>query len=261
MKQLKLIAISLFLTLEVVTAQGATPEKTQSYQIAPNYSIELTSAQYNAFQRHFTLKRRDDDWANYKYYAQSNDTLTIKVKGVFMGDSITQGWWETSPEFFTENSFIGRGINGQTTQQMLSRFQSDVVNHKPKFVVILAGTNDLARNNGVISKEHIVENIKSMCQIATANGIKPVVCSILPAYSYYWYKELGVVAEDIVEINAMIKECAKEQKVLYVDLHSKLKDERNGLPANITKDGVHLNKDGYDIIEGMLLPKLKKLMR
>ena len=127
------------------------------------------------------------DFANYARYEKDN----VKVKSqntvpnaVFMGDSITEGWVNNDPKFFTDNNFVGRGISGQTTSQMLLRFREDVINLQPKKVVILAGTNDIAENNGPISLNKIFGNIVSMVELAKANKIKVVICSVLPAYDF-----------------------------------------------------------------------------
>ena len=108
------------------------------------------------------------DWANYGRYAEANAALTTAPAVVFMGNSITDGWDNAHPEFFTDNNFACRGIGGQVTSQMLCRFRADVIALRPKAVVILAGTNDIAGNNGPIECEHIVENIVSMAELALA---------------------------------------------------------------------------------------------
>ncbi len=198
------------------------------------------------------------DWANYGRFATANSEVNQPVLAVFMGNSITEAWAKQRPEFFTENNLLGRGIGGQTTAHMLARFQADVVAHSPRYVVILAGTNDLARNNGYVAPEHIVQNIKSMCEIARYNKITPIVCSILPVYEYDWRKELGVVADLVEQTNKMLEQYAKSSGVHYVDLHSTLKDERGGLPAKFSGDGVHINDDAYKTIEPFVLEALKR---
>ena len=136
------------------------------------------------------LMRSPQDWAQYGRYEQKNKEVTKKPKVVFIGDSLTDNWYKFHSEFFTENNYLGRGISGQVTTQMLARFQADVVNHKPETVVILAGTNDIAMNKGYISIDHIMENIISMAQIAKANKIKVVLCSVLPAEKFRWSWEV-----------------------------------------------------------------------
>ncbi|MGL4292362.1 MAG: GDSL-type esterase/lipase family protein, partial [Bacteroidales bacterium] len=126
------------------------------------------------------------EWANFKRYAETNKQIDYPVKAVFMGNSITEGWYRQDSAFFLNNHFAGRGISGQTSEQMLVRFRRDVIDLKPKAVVILAGTNDIAQNNGYISLENVMGNIESMCQLAKANNIKPVLCSVLPAWKFPW---------------------------------------------------------------------------
>lgn len=196
------------------------------------------------------------DWAKFSRYENANTEVTTTPKAVFMGDSITDGWAAQDQDFFTSNNFLGRGISGQTTSHMLVRFRRDVIDHNPEYVVILAGTNDIAKNNGEISLENIVGNIVSMCELAKANKIKPVICSVLPADRYGWRPGM-TPAQDIVKLNEMLKEYAASARIKYVDYHSVLKDENNGLPAKHAKDGVHPNLDCYKIMEEIILKALK----
>ena len=108
------------------------------------------------------------DWAGFNRYAEQNAQVTTTPKVVFMGDSITEGWAKEDPAFFTDNNFLGRGISGQTTSQMLVRFRKDVIDFSPRYVVILAGTNDVAKNNGDISLDNVLGNIISMCVLVQA---------------------------------------------------------------------------------------------
>ena len=206
-----------------------------------------------------TLSAQQKDWAQFYRYEGKNDSLTTRPDVVFMGNSITDCWADTVPSFFADNNFVGRGISGQVSSQMLVRFQEDVINLHPKVVVICCGTNDIAQNNGYISLEHILHNIKSMCQLARANKIKPVVCSTLPAKGFKWRPEMKP-ADDIIRLNEMIKAYAQENKIPYVDYHSALKDEENGLPRKYSKDGVHPNAQGYAVMESVIMPVLKKVL-
>ncbi len=206
-----------------------------------------------------------NDWSNLKRYREANEQLPQlgkKEKRVaFMGNSITDNWFKFHPGFFTENGFIGRGISGQTTPQMLVRFRQDVINTGAKTVVILAGTNDIAGNTGYSSLEMIMDNLKSMCDIARANKIRPILCSVLPAYRYSWKKDVRC-DQLIPELNQMIKEYAQANKITYVDFFSALVDNtpgnENGLPKKYSKDGVHPNIEGYYIMEEILMKVLKK---
>ena len=212
-----------------------------------------------------------DDWAQHERYAAHNDTVMARnrmpeygynklaksrrVEAVLMGNSITDNWAKFHPEFFAENNFVGRGISGQVTSQMLCRFQSDVIALRPKMVIIMAGTNDIAQNNGYISHEYILQNIQSMVELAKYHHIQPVLCSCLPAAAFKWRPEMKP-AEDIKRLNEMIKAYAKANKITYIDYHSALVDERGGLPQKYAKDGVHPNLEAYAIMEKILLENL-----
>lgn len=204
-----------------------------------------------------SLFSQQNDWAQFGRYAEANKSVETPTRVVFMGNSITDGWWNTDSLFFKNNRYIGRGIGGQTTAQMLVRFRADVIDLQPKAVVILAGTNDIAQNNGYIAPENILGNIISMAELAKANNINVVLCSILPAYEYGWRKGLEP-ADKIIALNKMIKEYADRHNLTYVDYHSALKDARNGLPEKYSKDGVHPTMEGYKIMERLISEALKK---
>ena len=200
------------------------------------------------------------DFANFAKYEQENAVLKSQKTTpnvVFMGDSITEGWFSTDPEFFKKNNFVGRGISGQTTSQMLLRFRQDVINLKPKKVVILAGTNDIAENTGPISLDKVFENIVSMAELAKANQIKVILCSVLPAYDFGWKKGMKP-ADKVIALNKMIKEYAQKNGIPYVDYHSEMKDNRNGLDKIYTNDEIHPTSGGYEKMEGILMKILKK---
>ncbi len=199
------------------------------------------------------------DFANFGRYQKQNQEVISQnsaPNSVLMGDSITEGWFATDPEFFTKNNFVGRGIGGQVTSQMLLRFREDVIKLKPKRVIILAGTNDIAENQGPISLDKVFGNIVSMAELAKANNIKVVLCSVLPAYDYPWKKDMQP-ADKVIALNKMIKDYAQKNHITYVDYHSVLRDEKNGLPKDIAEDGIHPNKSGYEKMEAILMKNLK----
>jgi lysophospholipase L1-like esterase len=165
---------------------------------------------------------------------------------VFMGDSITEGWH--FDQSFAGKPYINRGISGQTTPQMLVRFRQDVIDLKPKAVVILAGTNDVAGNTGPMTAEQTEGNIQSMAELAAASGIRVVLCSVLPASHFGWAPNVEHPAEKILAINAWMKSYAASQGYAYVDYHSAMKDAQNGLPPELSKDGVHPLPAGYAIM-------------
>lgn len=207
-----------------------------------------------------SAQKKDKDWADYARYENANASLAKAPSVVFMGNSITQCWYEMHPDYFNDNNFAGRGISGQVTQQMMSRFRADVINLDPRAVVILAGTNDVARNNGYISLEHIAQNIESMIQLAQANRIKVILCSVLPVKQYKWRKDLGDVSSQIVELNKMLKKLARKYGCKWVDFYSPMVDREGGLDKRYTKDGVHPTPAGYDLMEEIIAPKLKRYM-
>jgi lysophospholipase L1-like esterase len=196
-------------------------------------------------------KAKAQDWANLNKYKNENMLLAPPVSGekkiVYFGDSITEGWGTVYPDFFIGKTYINRGISGQTTPQMLLRFRTDVIELKPKIVVILAGTNDIAGNTGPTTLEMILGNLISMCELAKANGIKVVLCSVLPAYDYPWKSGL-TPAEKIAVLNKMIIKYAKANNIPYVDYYSAMVDDRKGLKSIYSQDGVHPNKEGYRVM-------------
>ena len=203
------------------------------------------------------------DWANFGRYQAANQQVKLQSsserKVVFMGNSITEGWFNTDSSFFKDHHFIGRGISGQTTSQMLVRFRKDVIDLNPKAVVILAGTNDIAGNTGDIALDNILGNLISMAEIAKAHGIKVYICSLTPAFDYPWSKGKEPNIK-IPELNKMIQAYASKNHVTYVDYFSKLADSRNGMPDNLAKDGVHPKLAGYKIMEDIVLKSLKKVL-
>jgi lysophospholipase L1-like esterase len=166
---------------------------------------------------------------------------------VFMGDSITEGWHFDRPEGFPTKRYINRGISGQTTPQMVLRFHQDVIALQPKVVVILAGTNDIAGNTGPMTLEETENNLAAMAEMASANHIRVVLCSITPAFDYPWKPDLEP-ANKIDDINAWMKSYAQKNGHIYVDYHTAMKDERDGLPATLSHDGVHPLPAGYTVM-------------
>ncbi len=197
------------------------------------------------------------DWAQFGRYAEANKSVKTPSDVVFMGNSITDGWWPADSTFFLQNNFIDRGISGQTTSEMLVRFRRDVIDLKPKAVVILAGINDIAYNNGVIALENVFGNIVSMAELAKVNGIKVVLCSLLPAYDFPWRPRMEP-ADKVIRLNGWLKDYAKKNGLTYVDYHSAMKDDRNGLPESLSKDGVHPTLEGYKIMEKLVLEAIHK---
>lgn len=190
------------------------------------------------------------DWPNLARYRADNAKINSTAdenRVVFMGNSITEGWVREMPAFFADNPFIGRGISGQTTPQMLLRFRQDVIALKPKVVMILAGTNDIAGNTGPATLEMIEDNIYSMAELANLHGIMPVLCSVLPVFDYPWRPGLHP-AEKIVELNKRLETYACTHGFVYCNYFSAMADERNGMQTAYSEDGVHPNKKGYEVM-------------
>ena len=193
----------------------------------------------------------NSDWANLHQFAQANAALALptpnETRVVFMGNSIIAGWAPLFAEMFPGKSYVGRGISGQTTPQMLVRFRQDVIALKPAVVVILAGTNDIAGNTGPSTLEMIEANLASMSEIAQANGIRVVLCSVLPVFDYPWKPGLEP-AQKIVALNTWIRDYATVRRAQYADFHGVMADARQGLPKELAADGVHPNLSGYKIM-------------
>jgi lysophospholipase L1-like esterase len=164
-----------------------------------------------------------------------------------MGDSITEGWSAIMPSFFSGKPYVNRGISGQTTPQMLVRFRADVIDLKPAVVLILAGTNDIAGNTGPIELTEIAGNIASMAELARANGIKVVICAVLPAADYSWRPGLSP-DQKIPALNMLLQNYAKQEGFFYLDYFAEMTDGKNGLRPNLGSDGAHPNKAGYNIM-------------
>lgn len=203
------------------------------------------------------------DWPYLKKYEKENTNLPILESGqkriVFMGDSITEFWSDLCPEFFAGKPYLNRGISGQTTPQMLIRFRADVIALKPSVVVLLAGANDIAGNTGPSTLEMILNNIISMTELAKANNIKMILCSLLPAYDFPW-KTGSFPAEKMETFNAMLKKYADVNGILYLDYYAAMVDERKGLKATFADDGVHPNKAGYEVMGPIVEKGIEKII-
>ena len=200
-----------------------------------------------------TAQKQSQDWADLGRYRQENENLRPPAEGenrvVFMGDSITDFWGRApGTSFFPVKPYINRGISGQTTPQMLVRFMPDVVALKPKVVVILAGTNDIAGNTGPMTLRDTENNFMAMTDIARQNGIVRVVLSSLtPAFQYPWRPAIQPV-EKISALNAWLKDYATKNGLVYLDYYSKMVDAKGGMKAGLSHDGVHPNRAGYAIM-------------
>jgi lysophospholipase L1-like esterase len=208
--------------------------------------------------------RLHNDWAFLARYRAANEQLGPPAAGeqrvVFYGNSITDAWAQYFDTMFPGKPYVGRGISGQTTPQMLVRFRQDVIELEPAVVVILAGTNDIAGNTGPSTQGMIEGNLVSMVELAKANGIGVVLSSVLPAYDYPWQPGREP-ARKIVALNAWMKDYASSHNVVYVDYHSAMADERQGLKAELSEDGVHPNEAGYRIMAPLAEQAIAEALR
>lgn len=197
------------------------------------------------------MRAKLDDWAGLARYQEENAALPAVSAGaprvVFYGDSITDAWGRLTGVFFPDKHYVNRGISGQTTPQMLVRFQQDVVHLHPAVVVVLAGTNDIAGNTGPSSPQMILDNFASMSAIARANGIRMVIASILPAAAYPWRPGIQP-AEEIRQVNQMLKDLCDKDGLVYLDYYSAMADASGGMRPGLSSDGVHPTARGYEIM-------------
>ena len=204
------------------------------------------------------------DWFRFNDYKADNERIIANKAYpdvVFMGNSITDNWAYFHPEFFTEHHFCGRGIGGQTSAQMLVRFTADVIDLHPRAVVIMAGTNDVAHNDYWVAPDQVVNNVISMCELAQAHNIVPIISSIPPCASFRWRPEIKDAAQTIVEINRNLKAYAEANGFVYVDYHSALADKDNAFPSSLSEDGCHPNPDTYNIMEEMVLEAIQEVLK
>lgn len=192
-----------------------------------------------------------EDWANLSRYRAENASVAPPAAGedrvVFMGDSITDGWGHGA-NFFPGKPYLNRGISGQTTPQMLIRFRPDVIALKPKVVVILAGTNDIAGNTGPETLEEIEGNLASMAQLAQANGIRVVLSSVTPVCDYIKPQTDRRPPEKIIALDTWIRDYCTHNGYTYLDYYPAMVDEHGMLKKEITGDGLHPNAAGYAIM-------------
>lgn len=235
-----------------LTSNGYTMTKTAAGSMPPRFLVIM---------KRTMADRAMSDWSAVKRYEKSDMTLTKIEKGekrvVFMGNSITDFWINIDSAFFKTNNFIDRGISGQQTDQMLVRFRPDVIDLHPSVVVILAGTNDIHAEKPL---GWIMDNITSMVELAKANNITPVLCSVTPVIGYPLKPYINAVAT-VNELNRMIKDYAVKNKITYVDYYSAMVDEKGGMRVELTGDGIHPNLEGYRIMEPLVVDAVHRAMK
>ncbi len=248
MNRFLIIVCLLITSAGIAAAQTATPAPSP---VDPCAEIRARAARYET---------QLNDWPVLARYREANAKTNAPAKNeervVFMGDSITDGW--QNPKyggFFPGKPYIDRGISSQTTPQMLIRFRPDVIALQPKVVVILAGTNDIAGNTGPMTLQAIEDNLTSMFDLAHANGIRVVFASVLPISDYEKNREGQQIIrskqrppEQITALNAWMKTYAAAHRGVYLDYFSAMADDKGFLKEELSEDGLHPNKKGYDIM-------------
>jgi lysophospholipase L1-like esterase len=246
MIRLKTIAFAVALILLITPiAKAQTPAPAAIDPILTKPAAELTAAETKSLQSKLA------DWPNLARYSAENAALPPTAPGrvVFFGDSITDAWGRRAPlsPFFPGKPYVNRGISGQTTPQMLIRFQQDVVALHPVAVLILAGTNDIAGNTGLSTLSMVEDNFRSMTAIAQANHIKVILASVLPVDDYPWRRGLNPSAK-VVELNAWLKSFAAAQHAIYLDYYTALATPAGAMKPGTAADGVHPTPAGYAIM-------------
>ena len=204
------------------------------------------------------------DWNMLGQFYAANEELKKQPadpqRVVFMGDSITIGW--RLDQSFPGKPYVNRGISGQTTPQMLVRMFPDVIDLKPAAVIILAGTNDIARNTGPMTMTMIEENFQAMTELAQAHGIKVILCSVTPIADYGRAKmSEGRPPSDILKLNAWMKDYAAKAHAIYADYFAALVDDQGMLKPGISADGLHPNPDGYKLIAPVAVAAIAKALQ
>jgi lysophospholipase L1-like esterase len=199
---------------------------------------------------------RNPDRDNLARYAESDRVLPPPAPGehrvLFMGDSITDGW--KLADYFPGKPYVNRGISGQITGEMLGRMKADALDLKPMVMVVLAGTNDLARG---VALPTIENNLYVMGSLAKAQGIKVIFASVTPVNG----TNIAVrPPEKILELNKYLQELCAKEGYLYLDYFTALKDSEGHIPKELAADGLHPNADGYKIMAPLVQAAIEKAL-
>lgn len=257
--RLRLLPCAAALCGLLVALPAAAQDADQPPAVDPEYLAPPDSLSVDRIR---VLQQRLLDWPQLSRYRQDNAALPPREPGrvVFFGDSITDGWGRgEGTVFFPGKPYVNRGISGQTTAQMLVRFRQDVIALQPEVVVILAGTNDIAGNTGAATLGMIEGNLRSMTQLAQANGIRVVLASVLPASSYWWRPGYRPAAT-IRALNQRIEAYAREAGAVYLDYHAAMANAEGGLDAELAGDGVHPSPAGYAVMQPLAQQAIERAL-
>ena len=267
MKSVILMLSLAFLSVSPGAQAPATSAQTPATAAQAPAPLPNCPEMAGAMNRLLASDARLRDWANFARYRDANRALAPAAgRVVFMGDSITDAWPQPRfGEFFPGKPYVGRGISGQTTPQMLLRFRPDVINLKPKAVVILAGTNDIAGNTGPMSNEDIQGNLMSMAELAKANGIRVVLSSILPVSEYHVTTSAPQTTlrpmDRIKSLNDWMKKYAAAEGHVYLDYFYAMVDDKGLLRAELSADDLHPNAKGYAIMAPLAESAIQQALR
>ena len=257
---MRMLLLAIPVALSIPQASSQPPAAAVALPSCPELARALTDVVRN--------DTRARDWANLARYRDANGAVTSPPHVVFMGDSITDAWQQERFGFFQGKPYADRGISGQTTPQMLVRFRPDVLNLKPRVVVILAGTNDIAGNTGPMTNEEIQGNLVSMSELAKANGIRVVLSSITPVSAYHHRPDDPAPPQTerrpmdrIRALNEWIKRYAADNGHIYLDYFAAMVDEKGMLKAELSADDLHPNAEGYRIMGPLAEVAIQKALR
>jgi lysophospholipase L1-like esterase len=261
------LAVAIALTISILrpfpaSAQAAAPAPSQtSVNPSQTPTVEQSKLQSELEQ----ARQRLQDWPQLSRYRSENAILAQPKPGenrvVFLGDSITDSWGRGKGQFFPGKPYVNRGISGQTTPQMLIRMRPDVIALKPKAMVLLAGTNDLAGNTGPMTPEMIEDNITSISELGKANGIRVVLSSVLPVCDYIQPQTERRPPDKIIAVNNWIKSYAGRQNLVYLNYYSAMVDSKGMLKQELTYDCLHPNDAGYAVMQPLAEKAIEQALR
>jgi lysophospholipase L1-like esterase len=230
-------------------------------------AVDRLDAHFRALLDSKDAQLRNPDRDNLKRYTEANEKLgppsPEKPRVVFLGDSITDGW-RLNEYYGSERDFVNRGIGGQITGEMLGRMQADVIELKPRLVLVLAGINDLGRGVAVSTIEN---NLSMIADLAEAHHIEPMFASVLPVSDYHkdvnpqYARTARLAPAKILELNGWLKNFCEQRHFPYVDYYSALVDKAGFLQADLADDGLHPNAKGYRIMAPIALAAIDNVAK